>query len=103
LSRRIARYPDRTQFYMFAAPRMSYAGFATLAFTAPHVQGIDVLEPLTSPPTWPMNSRPTGFAFTPERAAELAFVKQSYPNGREEWIKTLSGQPLVLLYEVGTP
>ena len=74
--------------------------FATMAFVVPHVAGTDVLEPLTAPPDWPLGRTTTAFAFTPERSAELAFVKQRYPNGHERWIETPTGQPLVLLYEV---
>jgi len=100
VARRMVTYPAGAQLYFFGAPRMSYQGFATMAFVAPHVAGTDVLEPLTAPPDWPLGRTTTAFAFTPERSAELAFIKQSYPNGHERWIETPTGQPLVLLYEV---
>lgn len=101
VARRIATYPAGSQLYFFAAPRMAYRGFATMQFVAPHVEGIDVLQPLTAAPDWPAGDAVTAFAFTPERAAELEFVRQRFPDGRKAWINMPTGQPLVLLYEVG--
>ncbi len=100
LARRIAAYPAGSQLYFFGAPRMTYQGFSTMRFVAPHVEGTDVLELLTAPPDWALDRPVTAFAFTPERAAELEFVKQRYPNGRQTQIETPQREPLVLIYEV---
>ncbi len=103
VARRIAAYPARARLYFFGAPRMTYQGFSTMRFVAPHVEGIDVLEPLTTPPDWTLNQPVVAFAFTPERAAELDLVRQRYPGGRATWVETPVGQPLVLIYEVALP
>ncbi|MFC1463285.1 MAG: ArnT family glycosyltransferase [Candidatus Brachytrichaceae bacterium NZ_4S206] len=100
VARRIATYPVGAQLYFFGAPRMTYQGFSTMKFIAPHVEGTDVLEPLAAPPDWALDRPVTAFTFVPERAAELAFVKKRYPDGRQAWIETPKGEPLVLIYEV---
>lgn len=100
VARRILTYPAGSQLYFFGAPRMTYQGFSTIKFVAPHVEGTDVLEPLAAPPDWTLDRPVTAFAFTPERATELEFVKRRYPDGREMWIATPKREPLVLIYEV---
>ncbi|MCS6848010.1 MAG: glycosyltransferase family 39 protein [Anaerolineae bacterium] len=100
VARRISAYPAGSQLYFFGAPRMTYQGFSTIKFVAPHVEGTDVLEPLAAPPDWTLDRPVTAFAFTPERATELEFVKRRYPNGRGVWIETPAREPLVLIYEV---
>lgn len=100
IARRIVGYPDRSQLYFFGAPRMIYGGFSTMRFVAPQVEGVDVLMPLEAPPDWTIDGEVTAFAFVPERAADLDFVKRRYPGGRAQWINTPDGQPLALLYEI---
>ncbi len=66
----------------FGPPRM-YINFGSIAYLAPDVPGMDVSEPLTAPPPAdlvPAGKRPV-FLFLPERANELDFVKQTFPDG----------------------
>ncbi len=88
--------------YFFGPPRM-WIGYATIPFLAPNVEGVDVEEPLAGPPSPDMvdRSRPALFVFLPERAGELAWVQQAFPNGRQEEVSgTISGELLFIVYRV---
>jgi phage shock protein PspC (stress-responsive transcriptional regulator) len=74
---------DRMVF--FGAPQM-YIGFGSIKYLLPDIAGQDVPEPLTAPfdpQTLPDGRQPV-FIFMPFRRSELAFVQQTYPNGRVE-------------------
>lgn len=103
VARHIAKHPPGSRLYFFGAPRMTYDGFATMRFIAPHVEGHDVLQPLDAPPEWNGHAPVTTYAFTPARAAELEMVKRRFPAGREQWRTTPDGRRLVLLYDVRAP
>jgi hypothetical protein len=78
----LSKQTDPVYVYFFGPPRMYY-GFGSIRFLAPEVQGTDMLEPLMRPnqlPPHPDGYRPV-FVFLPEREAELAVIRQRYPNG----------------------
>lgn len=64
---------------------------------------VDVLEPLTGPPTFVDPSRDAVFVFLPARRGELQWVRQAYPQGRVREFARLDGRPLFTLYDVGIP
>ena len=100
LAQRLAGYPAGAQVYTFTAPRLVYTGFSTLPFMAPQVVSTDVLDPITSPPTWQLPGPRAAFVFLPERASEAALVRQRYPGGAEQWFYDSDAQQLFLMYEV---
>ncbi|MER3458933.1 MAG: hypothetical protein C4309_10175 [Chloroflexota bacterium] len=64
---------------------------------------VDVLEPLTGPPTFVDPSREAVFVFLPSRRGELQWVRQAYPQGRVREFAGLDGRPLFTLYDAGIP
>jgi 4-amino-4-deoxy-L-arabinose transferase-like glycosyltransferase len=64
---------------------------------------VDVLEPLSGPPTFVDASREAVFVFLPSRRGELQWVRQAYPQGRVREFAGLDGRPLFTLYDVGIP
>jgi 4-amino-4-deoxy-L-arabinose transferase-like glycosyltransferase len=93
-------FPSGSEAYFFGAPRMGYYGFPTLPFMAPQVTGIEVQEPLESPPEWRLTG-PAVFVFLPERESELALVRERYPGGGLVRFMAQDGSLLFLVYEVG--
>lgn len=86
--------------YFLGAPRLSWRGFSSAEFIAPHTRAVDVDQvwnPSSSPP--PV-SGPTVFAAVPERAAELSIVASWFPGGRPAEYRQPGGQLLFLTYEV---
>lgn len=63
---------------------------------------VDILEPLTGPPTFVDPSRDAVFVFLPSRRGELQWVRQAYPQGRLREFARPDGRPLFTLYDVGT-
>jgi hypothetical protein len=56
-----------------------------MSFLAPDVPGQDVVEPLTAPPDFAHEAdeeHGVVCIFLPERAGELAWVQQAFPDGR---------------------
>jgi hypothetical protein len=87
------------QVYLLGAPRM-YWGFGTMPFLAPDVQGQDIEEPLNAPPGLTVDGRQTVFLFLPERAGELDWVRQTYPDGEVQEFSDGSGRLWFLAFEV---
>jgi 4-amino-4-deoxy-L-arabinose transferase-like glycosyltransferase len=87
------------QVYFLGAPRM-YWGFGTMTFLAPDVQGQDIEEPLSVPPGLAEDGRHTLFLFLPERAGELDWLRQTYPDGELREFSDESGRRWFLTYEV---
>jgi hypothetical protein len=100
VARHVKGHPSGARLYFLGAPRMTYHGFATMQFVAPHVDATDILEPLGTPLAGMGRAPLTTFAFTPERAAEVELVRRWFPGGREQWRVTPDGRRLVLLYDV---
>lgn len=95
---------ENEQIYFFGWPRMNYASIAVVPYLAPQITSedvIDVMEPLTAPPTWPI-TRKTIFIFLPNRYADLEWVKQQYPNGITEQLSggVLKKQEQFTTYQV---
>lgn len=92
------------RFYFVGAPFM-YWGFATLPYLVPNAQVVDVQEPITSPPTkWFSADIDVVFVIVPERAPELTFIQQAFPQGHlEEIHSSANDQLLALLYIVDSP
>jgi 4-amino-4-deoxy-L-arabinose transferase-like glycosyltransferase len=96
--------PQGARLVFFGAPRI-YVGFATIPFLAPHVEGVDVLEPLTAAPQRELGcgDGPAAFAFVPGRAGELALVRVSFPDGRELSARGPDGGLLYVVWLVDDP
>jgi hypothetical protein len=95
-------FPAGSEAYFFGAPRMGYYGFSTVPYLAPQVTGIEVVEPLQSPPEWQLTG-PAVFVFLPERESELALVQQRYPGGELVPFAARDGNPLFVIYKLGVP
>ncbi|MFW6068736.1 MAG: hypothetical protein ACOC9E_04050, partial [Chloroflexota bacterium] len=69
--------------YFVGAPWM-YWGFATIPYLSPQIQGQDLEQTLEEPPPRGMLRAGRGgvFIVRPERAAELPFLVQAFPEGR---------------------
>jgi 4-amino-4-deoxy-L-arabinose transferase-like glycosyltransferase len=87
------------QVYFLGAPRI-YWGFGTMTFLAPEVRGQDIEETLSAPPVLAEDGRQTLFLFLPERAGELDWVQQAYPDGELREFSDASGRLWFLTYEV---
>jgi len=86
--------------YFFGAPRM-YFGFSTITYLARDVEGVDVQNPLTTPPgpeTLQPDKLPV-FIFLPEREGELDLVRQTFPSGLLRQFRDDRGQLLFVAYE----
>lgn len=86
----------------FGWPRMS-ADFGTLPYLAPHLERVDVHDPLGEPPGPELapRSRQTAFVFVPERMGELSLVQFAFPNGVVEQARSpVDGSPLFTVYRL---
>lgn len=95
-----ARLAPATRLVFFGWPRMS-VDFGSLAYLAPHLERVDVFDPLTTPPTPDLAppGRNTVFVFVPERIAELDLVRRSFPGGTVETVPSpVDGTPLFTVY-----
>lgn len=84
--------------YLFGAPRL-YWGFGTMPFLAPNVRGQDVVKPLQTVPDFVDKHRASVFLFLPERAAELVWVQQAFPDGYLREFHDAWGQERFIAYE----
>jgi hypothetical protein len=72
---------EGTRAYLFGPPHIYYR-FGTMPFLAPHVEGHDIVEPLSGPPDDDLAAGAgTVFLFLPERLGELSWVQQAFPEG----------------------
>ena len=86
--------------YFFGAPRM-FLDFATIPFIARGVQGMDVKEPLTGPPSFVGQEPRSVFIFLPERQQELQVLKRYLPAGVQEEVRGRElGRLLFVAYRV---
>lgn len=105
LAQHIERYPPGSQVFLFGAPRMGYSSFATVPYLAPQVEGVDVIDVLTTPPDWTLSGTRVAFVFLPERMGEARLIEQRYPGGNYQWMtnQSITNQDdgrLFLLYEL---
>jgi 4-amino-4-deoxy-L-arabinose transferase-like glycosyltransferase len=87
------------QVYLFGAPLL-YWGFGTMTFLAPDIQGQDVVDPLDAPPEFEAGEHSALFLFLPQRAGELAWVQQAFPDGRLQEFRDEGGQLRFIAYRV---
>jgi hypothetical protein len=88
-----------TEVHLFGAPRI-YWSFGTMTFLAPGVQGRDVTEPLDGAPETIDANRSIAFVFLPERAGELSWVQQAFPQGEVKEFRDATGGLRFTVYEV---
>ncbi|MGH2619250.1 MAG: hypothetical protein ACRDHG_01595, partial [Anaerolineales bacterium] len=100
LAELLAKREGGIQVYFFGG-RMGYRTHSSIPYLAPGAIGEDVLEPLTGPPEWPLFGD-TIFILLPERADELGFVLQAYPDGEIFRLEGKNG-PLFIGYEIRHP
>ena len=91
--------PTPPTVYFMGFPRMGYYSLSTIPYLAPDAEAIDVIEPITVPPTWAITD-PTLAIFLPERLGELPFVQQAYPNGAYEEVLDAENQLLYGVYRI---
>ncbi|MGQ9925809.1 MAG: ArnT family glycosyltransferase [Chloroflexaceae bacterium] len=97
--------PPDSRLVFFGWPRIG-ADFGTLPYLAPHIERLDVHDPLREPPDPTLIARdhPTVFVFVPERAGELGLVQFAFPNGTlEEVPSPVDGTPLFTVYRLPAP
>ncbi len=68
---------------MVGAPRL-YGNISPLAFLTPQHQRLDLIEPLAAPPAGLPATGDLRFIVLPERAGEMTWILQAYPQGREQ-------------------
>jgi 4-amino-4-deoxy-L-arabinose transferase-like glycosyltransferase len=61
-------------------PRMGWDSIETLPYLVPDGSFTDITEPLTAPPSWPIQ-RPAVFVFLPENLGDLPWVERAHPGG----------------------
>jgi hypothetical protein len=107
VANRVADYLNslgaESEAFFLGPPRMGISrqgGFPAVAFLAPAAQTLDVWEPLKAITDLPPIQPPVVFLFLPERAPEMAIVKEAYPDGTEKHFPGRYGRILFLAYEV---
>jgi 4-amino-4-deoxy-L-arabinose transferase-like glycosyltransferase len=100
ISSHIQNYPAGAQVYLFTQPMLRYDQSALIALQAPQVTGTDVYPPLQAPPMWVLDAPMNSFVFSPDRIAELAFIRQQYPGGKENRVYRDNGEILLIFYDV---
>jgi 4-amino-4-deoxy-L-arabinose transferase-like glycosyltransferase len=97
LGRFARELPPGHKVYFFGAPRMTYTGFRSIAFLAPHADIHDVVEPIENP--LPIKNETT-FVFVPQRLHELEIIAAAHPQGRRWEALDHQGRLLFVAYEV---
>lgn len=85
--------------YLLGAPRLFWS-FGTMTFLAPDVRGVDIVEPLTAPPDVVDPGRGVVFLLLPERAGELTWIQQAFPEGETLEFRDRRGALRFVAYEV---
>jgi 4-amino-4-deoxy-L-arabinose transferase-like glycosyltransferase len=73
---------DDLQVVFFGQPAMGFYSIPSLQYLAPHIQGIDMIQP------WPSSENPTPtssrllFVFLPNNETEILPVESDYPGGK---------------------
>jgi hypothetical protein len=76
---------------------MTYRGFRSIAFLAPHADIHDVVDPIDSP--LPIKNDAT-FVFVPQRLHELEIITAAHPDGHRWEALDHQGRLLFVAYEV---
>lgn len=87
------------QVYLLGAPSI-YWSFGTMGFLAPQASGQDIVDPLTTSPDLELWGQPAVFVLLPEREGELAWIRQSFPDGREQALRDSAGRLRFIAYEI---
>lgn len=77
----LAEQPADTTLIMLGAPRI-YSDISPLLFLTPDYARQDIYETLNTPPTDLSADTGLMFAVLPERASDLVFIQQAFPNGQ---------------------
>ncbi|MDQ4076996.1 MAG: glycosyltransferase family 39 protein [Chloroflexota bacterium] len=103
LGKYLAREMESEQQVVMLGPPQIYVGFGTIPYLEPRAsEGIDVHEPLSSPPTSDSlglepDKRPL-FVATPARRDELLLAEEAFPGGRRVNVKDRYGKILFSMY-----
>jgi len=92
--------PDH-RFYFVGAPWM-YWGIATIPYLVPNADAVDVTGSIEEAISSALESveKKAVFIFIPQRMAELAPVRESFPEGRRsDFYSPVDGRVMVTLYE----
>ncbi len=100
VSRHIQNFPDGAKVYLFTQPMLRYDQSALITLQAPQVSGNDVYPPLIAPPTWILDAPMNSFVFSPDRVAELSYIRQQYPGGKEIRAYHDNGEILLIFYDI---
>jgi 4-amino-4-deoxy-L-arabinose transferase-like glycosyltransferase len=84
----------------FFGPPWDYLTHGTIAFMVPHLNGMDIRNPIQGPPNFVDPSRDALFIFIPMRQNEFPIVQDAYPNGTLIDFNMPDGAPLFFIYEV---
>jgi hypothetical protein len=91
---------EGTRAYLFGPPRIYYQ-FGTMPFLAPHVDGHDIVEPLSGPLYDGLDAAAgTVFLFLPERIEELTWVQQAFPEGQVQEFYDAGGRLRFSAYQL---
>ena len=104
LGKEAQRWRPGTRLLFFGAPAM-YSGFPTVPRLAPHLERVDVVDPLTAPPPRDMACGDSGaaFVFLPHRVGELELVRRTFPGGELVRLALPGDTPPALAYHVADP
>lgn len=103
LSYALAERTDVEEFWLLGNSRVTYAGFPIFWYLAPHAQGHDVRQTLTSVTHVPHDRTVPAilYAAVPERADELRLVEDVVPGGNwQSVIWPVTGEEVFVIYEV---
>jgi hypothetical protein len=75
----LAARPEGTQVAFFGVPRMGYRSIPTLPYLAPHVIGIDMVQPLGSEENPHIEPGHVIFVFLPDHLEDLRALQVQYP------------------------
>lgn len=85
--------------YYFCGPPRMYAGFPSIGYLAPDVEGVDVMEPLAGSLAPVASDKRPVFVFLPERLGELDAVSLTYPAGELQEFRRPDGTLLFAVYQ----
>ncbi len=100
-------FDDSWHIVFLGAPYM-YIGFGTIRYLQPDLNATDLVDPVTAPlnPQLFPPDKKLAFIVLPERAQELALIKQSYPGGQTDVVPSPvpgATTPLFTVYEIAPP
>ncbi|MBI5302232.1 MAG: glycosyltransferase family 39 protein [Chloroflexi bacterium] len=102
MAKYLLRQPGEFRAYFFGPP-YDYLSHATIAYLAPNLNGLDILEPLEDEPAFVDHTYSAIFLFLPLRAEEFTWVQQAYPDGERTDFTQPDGTQLFFAYYVSSP